>query len=1044
VFTILLSLFLLAGDNAAPPQWRLVYRDGAVGMASGEPHLTAADWALLRSAWEWSSTQPPRHVEPVNVGRQTRSGSPWVGLRRLEVRVVRTTKAPPPPDLRVIAAPIEMWADVPEGFLPTWPVPPGGRLVLPVDGVHRWRVRAAGTGEGSWWRDANPNITVVAIESSPAPGIDLVVKDEKGAPVTAVGGYVKEGTERPKDSRTWAGLRGAGRLSAPGLPDGQEVTLEVIESAYEPAVLRGWPSTLPSELRLRPGAVLAGHVTDTMGKPLAGVAVEVEAWAGPQATLLMRYAAATGRGGEWSVKGVPHGLVALTLRKHGYVPHIEQLVAGAGKTDLGRRRLDRGGQLTVLVRDAAGPVASARVEAGPGMAATTDSAGLAVFDGAPPSALLIKAQASRHQAASLRINPPFPAPAVLTLPRAFTVTGRFVDGGGAPVTGGVAKVEMPGCSNSERLSEDGSFSLTLVPGNAATLVLRGPQVRELRTGLAPGGAGEVRDLGDQAAPAGIDVTGRVVDGSDGAPVAGAHVWLPRPGPGGPVIAWANRDLLETSTDEAGSFRLSGLAQSGSRLRIDAPGFARAQADIATPDPATSSSVIDLGDIPVATGTRLHILVRPSGRSTDDSLDGATARVDLSNQWIDPDMLQAEVQGGEAVVPNVPAGPVTVSVVAANKLVCDKQVTLSGEPDLDVDCGKKAMTVTGIVKLGNAPAGAGYLIWRPTGGDTAAAGDTQINTTITNGGLRQQQVFGLGRPQVTTAVEQGSFQTQDLSAGTWSVAWAAQSGSLSGAIVAQVPELDTFATELDFPGLSVSGVVTTKDGKPAAGARVRELASGDLALAVDDGSFTLAGLQSGPATLQAQQNELLSHPLHLDLPADGDLDPVKLVVGDSSGKIAVQVTTAAGAPLGGAFVYFQEQGGGTLMLTTGADGMTSTTIEGTEPPAVRAAAYAGGIWTLGVWTPWDLAQQGLALASDPSAHGALIVTSAQGTKVKLLSSDGWDLSWLYQLLGLPLQTTPANPLEIQGLPAGAYGLSGSGTAVSAIVPDLGTAEARVNP
>jgi hypothetical protein len=1054
VITLVLSLSLLAGSGADPSQWRFVYRDGSVGAASGAPQLSAADLARLRSAWEWSTVQPPRQAQPAEIARPDRAGSTAVGSKHLEIRVVRKARVPPPPDLRVIAAPIEMWAEVPEGSLPSWPVPAGGRLVLPVDGVHRWRVRAAGTGEGSWWLDAKPNVAAVALESVPAGGFDLAVQDEKGTPLAAIGGYVKEGAKGLKDSRAWAGVRGAGRLSVPGLPDGQEVTLEVIESGYEPAVLRGWPSALPRQLRLHAGAVLSGRVTDAAGRALPGVAVEVEAWAGPQSTLLMKYTARTAASGEWTVKGVPHGQLALTLRKHGYVPHVERLVVSAGaagapraagNTDLGRRQLDRGGQLTVVVRDAAGPVAGARVEAGPGLKGTTDPTGTAVFDGVPPSGLLLKAEASRHQSGTLRINPPFPEPAVLTLPRAFTVTGRFVDGSGAPVTGGVAQVEMPTCRNSEHLAEDGSFSLTLPPGSAATLVLRAPQVRELRTGLAAGTAGEVRDLGNLTPPPGLDVTGRVVSAQDLAPVAGASVWLPRPGPGGPVVAWANRDLLETSTDETGAFRLSGLAQGGSRLRIDAAGFARAQADVGAVDPGASGGVVDLGDIPVSPGTRLHVLVRPTGRSTDDSLEGATARVDLGNQWIDPDMLQAEVQGGEAVVPNVPAGLVTVSVLAANKLACDKQVTVAGEPDLDVDCTRKAMTVTGIVKLGTAPAVAGALLWQPAGGDTAGVGDTQINTTTTGAGLRQQQVFGLGRPQVTTPVDQGSFQTQDLTAGAWSVAWESPSGSLSAAVTAQVPDLDTFATELDFPGLSVTGTVTTQDGKAAPAARVRELTSGNFALAAQDGTFTLAGLPPGPATLQAQQDQLLSRLLRLDLPADGNLDPVKLVVGDNSTKIDVQVTTAGGVPLGGAFVFVQQQGGGTLLLTTGADGTTSTTIDGAEPPAVRVAAYATGVWTFGAWTPWDTAQQGLALASDPNGHGTLVVTSTQVAAVRLLSADGWDLSWLHQLLGLPLQAAPANPLEIQGLPAGAYSLGkgGAAAAVTVNVPDQGATEVKLN-
>ncbi len=1040
----LLSLFLLVKGGADGREWRFVYQDGSVGVASGAPALPASDLARLRTAWSWSATQAPRHATVSEVAHAAASDPPQIDRARLEVRVVRPQSRRPPGDLRVIAAPIEMWREVPEGSLPNWPVPASGRLLLPVDGAHRWRVRVAGTGEGSWWADASPNAATIAVATAAAAGIDLAVEDERGRPLGAVGGFVKEGAARLRDERLWAAVRGAGRLSSAGLPDGQEVTLGVMEAGYEPAIVRGWPSSLPRELRLRRGVTLSGRVTDAARKPLPGVAVEAEAFARAGEAQLMHYRAVTDARGQWSVQGVPHGRVALTFRKHGFVPRVEQLDANAA-ADIGARQLERGGQLAVLVRDAAGPIAGARIEAAAGLSAIADGAGIAVLDGVPSSALTLKGVAERHQAGSVQVNPPFAETVVLTLARAFTVTGRFVDGGGAAVSAGVAQVEMPGCSNSERLGEDGTFSLTLVPGKAANLVLHGPQVRELRQSLAPGAAGEVRDLGTLTPPPGIDVTGRVVSQGDASPVAGARVWLPRPGPAGPAVAWANRDVLETSTNETGSFRLSGLDQGGSRLRIDAAGFARAQADVGTVDPAASGGVVDLGDLSVSPGTRVH--VRTSGRSTDDSLEGATARVDLGNQWLDPDMLQAEVHDGEAVVPNVPAGPVTVSVLAGSKLVCDKKLTVTGDAsDMDVDCSKKAMTVMGVVKLGRVAAGAGYLVWRSAGADAGAPGNSQIDNVESPGGLQQQQVVGVGRPQVSTAVDDGSqFQTQDLSPGPWSVSWTARTGSLSGAVTVEIPDLDSFTTEVVFPGLAVSGVVTTQDGKPAAAARVRELTTGELVIAGDDGAFTLGGLQAGPAVLQAQQGELSSRPLHLDVPADGTLDPVKLVVGDGSTTVTIQVLTAAGAPAGGAFVFFEEQGKGIRFLTTGADGTASAGIEGDPPQAVRAAAYAGGIWTLGSWTPWDAAQQGLPLRTDPSGHGVLVVSSAQGAAVRLLSSDGWDLSWLCQLLGEPLQVSAGKPLEVQGLPAGTYGLSGGqgGAGVSVNVPDVGSVEARLD-
>jgi hypothetical protein len=190
------------------------------------------------------------------VAELARSGAgrpaPAPAAGKLEVRVARRAgTARPAADLRVIAAPVEMWREVPEDSLPSWPVPADGRLVVPVDGLHGWRVRLAGTGEGSWWADARPRAASIAIQSVPAGGINLVVEDENGRPAGSVGAFIKEGAERLRDSRSWAGIRGKGRLTAAGLPDAREVTLDVVAAGYPPVVVRGWPGALPRRVRLR-------------------------------------------------------------------------------------------------------------------------------------------------------------------------------------------------------------------------------------------------------------------------------------------------------------------------------------------------------------------------------------------------------------------------------------------------------------------------------------------------------------------------------------------------------------------------------------------------------------------------------------------------------------------------------------------------------------------------------------------------------------------------------------------------------------------------
>lgn len=114
-------------------------------------------------------------------------------------------------------------------------------------------------------------------------------------------------------------------------------------------------------------------------------------------------------------------------------------------------------------------------------------------------------------------------------------------------------------------------------------------------------------------------------------------------------------------------------------------------------------------------------------------------------------------------------------------------------------------------------------------------------------LGQLIAGGAACPPASPGEELGAPASQ---AGAEAFPWTAHANSLSGTVTMQIPDLDTFSTEIDFPGLAVTGTVSTKDGRPAAGARVRELTSGDLVLAADDGSFALGGLQPGPAVLQA--------------------------------------------------------------------------------------------------------------------------------------------------------------------------------------------------
>jgi hypothetical protein len=584
-----------------------------------------------------------------------------------------------------------------------------------------------------------------------------------------------------------------------------------------------------------------------------------------------------------------------------------------------------------------------------------------------------------------------------------------------PVSEGTARFEQGGTSLDQAIGTDGGFAIDLAPGSAASpagsLVLTSPSTRELRLTVEPGAPGEVRNLGDLLAPAGTALTGRVVRARDGSPVARARVWLPRPGPAGTVLAWAAGDLLQAWTGEDGRFRLGGLAAGPALLRADAPGLARAYLEVAVSE---DEAVQETGDVLLGEGSTLRVLA-------PDSEDGAVARADLRGDWLEPDLLTAPLRDGEARIRQVPAGPVRVSVLAGRRLLCEQEVEVpEGPGEIDVDCRRPALQVSGAVRVGAVPAGPGLLTWMPP----APALPSRIDTTISPGGLRQQQVFGAGRPPAEVPVAaDGTFFTEDLSPGPWQVRWSPDEGSFSGSLEVVIPAVERYQTVLTFPGLAVRGrVVHEKTGEPVEGARVRDLATGTLAFSTADGSFTLAGLPPGRIALQARFEEESSAVVEVDLTPENPPDEVVLSLGARpAAEVEVQVLSADGAPVGGAFVFLEEAGKGVRILTAAADGRASVTVEPPVPERLRAAATTGSAWAFGNWAAWQTGRNVLPLSFEPG--GSLTVTSQRKEgPPRILTPGGWDLSWLLTLLGNRPVVAPGRPVVMTGLPAGSYRVS----------------------
>jgi hypothetical protein len=244
---------------------------------------------------------------------------------------------------RLVAAPLAMWRDLPESDLPSWPIPASGRLAVPVDRRQAWRLRLVVDSEGSWWADVPAGQRSVALQAVPMRGIDLAVLLPDGKPADKIHASVGEAAVPQGGRRTWALLAGAsGRLTAAGLPDEQEVAVTLIQGGFPPLVIRGWPSRLPRQVTLAPGAEISGRVTDHARRAVAGARVEIEAWMA-QSPQLLRAGDKSKADGSFALRGLPSGRLNLTLSAPDYVPAVEPLELAVGeRKDLGVRVLEPG------------------------------------------------------------------------------------------------------------------------------------------------------------------------------------------------------------------------------------------------------------------------------------------------------------------------------------------------------------------------------------------------------------------------------------------------------------------------------------------------------------------------------------------------------------------------------------------------------------------------------------------------------------------------------------------------------------------------------
>lgn len=997
----------------------LLYSDRApVLLAPASPGaLQPAQLRNLSAAWVWSDHLPPRRLRGEDLRRELTRLQAADRDGRAETLSLHLPPGvdAPQEDLSVLAAPVAMFREVPEEWLPRWPLSAEGVAVVPRRPGVPWRLRLVGDGRGSVWRDVSGRQSSGLLVPLPAGAVHTMIADAAGDPLPGGSLTVLEGlhgSSRPEVlCQTRADERGVLRI--PALP--ADVALSFVASAPGRAsrTLMGRPTDLPAALRLPDAAILRGRFVDGDGRAIAGVKVRAEGWLADDLPVLFARRGESDDSGGWEIAGVPPRRLALLASREGYAPLARTLEPSAGEgLDLGELVLLPGADLAVVLRDDAGEsVPGALVRTGSGKA-VTDGEGRVLLEDLPAGGdLELRAKADGFLDAVHEVRWPWPAETAVTLTRAFTVRGVFLGQDGLPVTAGGVRIEQGSTFSFEELAADGRFTLHLESGAAYTLRLSSPTTASLAVEVAPGSPGEQRDLGELVPPPGVMVRGTVLSAVDGVPVAGARIWTPRPSPD-PVGAWFHGDLLETRSDELGRFVLGGLVAKPEVLRIEAGGFARRQVTV---QPEAGVPEVDLGEVELNRGARLRVWL---AHAAQEAAEGATARLDLRQRWLDLDMLTATVVDGTAELPHVPAGEALLTVLAGRELLCERTVEVeAGDEQIDVECGDDGHRVSGLVLAAARAAGPGTLEWSSDTGP-------EVKATILNRdsrlGLRQQRVVGAGRPPVQVEVAaDGTFTTDRLRPGRWNVTWWPTHGSPAAPQRVEVPEGPAPNVVVRIAGGVVSGRVRDESGAPVDGVWVRQVNGGGLGRTDADGSFRIAGLAPGRVRLQAREGERFSDVGEVWLEPDRTPEAVELTLSDDhAGRLTARVWTDGEVPAAGAFVFFDLGRRGVQVMSADGEGRVELVVAAPYPRQARLAAFHAGRWVFGEWTPWARLRDGAELEI-PAAGELQVESDERRGPVTVRTAGGWDLSQLLGLLGSSPSVSPRQPLLLSGLPEGVY-------------------------
>jgi protocatechuate 3,4-dioxygenase beta subunit len=625
-------------------------------------------------------------------------------------------------------------------------------------------------------------------------------------------------------------------------------TYQVVADAegFAPAVKNGVKPGDEIELQLDVGASLSAIVVDKVtGKGIEAATVEVSAEKG--ATVRK---AVTSASGEFAVKDLPAGKLAVTVEHPLYIPRnaLEQVVQ-AGEASSMRIEMDPGKSIKgqVMAADDGRQIEGATVTVRK-KKACTDATGRFVIRGLEAESHELQVAAEGYQADQRPINlagSRSEAVAEILLNRGATIRGRIQNEKSEPVAGAELKLfetwddwsyeDWMTRHLNVKSGEDGTFKLTGIPAREwLTLSLRVrckgyPETFEK-------GIKIVRNDDEIYLPIalrqGAVISGRVMD-QENRPVSGARLELRVQNTGGWWVGGEDPNLTVSGSGSDGEFKFEGLGFGNYVLSAHVRGFSSAfKNDLDLTGGGSRTDVI----LSVESGSPLKgIVVDPD----EKPIAGANVNV-----WTQKGNGQAVSDAeGKFVVEAVPKGPYDVYATAvgfgATRLM--KQLP-AGDVGLRIVMKREAVLRGTVVDAQTKKPVTKFRAF-------LFAEDTR------QGGWRQPRWGGIeGDPEGKFQIQapQGSYRLEVMSTGY-------VKGKKEGIVLQAGTDPDPVKLELKAGG-AIEGIIRGENGQPEPWVQIYvgkddgTLAFSGHASSEHDGYFFVGDLDSGNYSVVIQRHE----------------------------------------------------------------------------------------------------------------------------------------------------------------------------------------------